>query len=431
MDASPSHDLTLGQLLSRAIRNASSIQEAPAPNDQAIQVSTRSRPSFPTSADPRTPAQTLLQNTLSDLSLSSSLINHLGVLSPNETLDDINTADLRCLLVEALRGQLCLLARTKGGRERVDYLVKAQEHFRKYAAQIEQYEVVAADKRSVFAGPAASEMDANKRRAGKIAQFKMEREIKGTLEELRKRRRERRPRPAVLTSASASTSTSATPAEPDDDNDFLSDDDDESESVARPLLINLLQLHYLRAFAELSSVEQELELLEHGMKMSEIPSPSPHAGPSTSSSDSRARKTDEEDTTWRLDKLAEKDGPVLSPDGKVLRPFVILPSTSSSSSPLSTRLRLQSEVFRPSHRLPTMTIDEYLEQQQEMGNVLQGGGPSTSDEVDQARRDEQGEKEDDTLRGYEAEEAGLKKIREWDEYTDTHRKGEGNMHNRG
>ncbi|GAA5941887.1 hypothetical protein JCM1841_005094 [Sporobolomyces salmonicolor] len=411
MDASPSHDLTLGQLLSRAIRNASSIQEAPAPNDQAI--------------------QTLLQNTLSDLSLSSSLINHLGVLSPNETLDDINTADLRCLLVEALRGQLCLLARTKGGRERVDYLVKAQEHFRKYAAQIEQYEVVAADKRSVFAGPAASEMDANKRRAGKIAQFKMEREIKGTLEELRKRRRERRPRPAVLTSASASTSTSATPAEPDDDNDFLSDDDDESESVARPLLINLLQLHYLRAFAELSSVEQELELLEHGMKMSEIPSPSPHAGPSTSSSDSRARKTDEEDTTWRLDKLAEKDGPVLSPDGKVLRPFVILPSTSSSSSPLSTRLRLQSEVFRPSHRLPTMTIDEYLEQQQELGNVLQGGGPSTSDEVDQARRDEQGEKEDDTLRGYEAEEAGLKKIREWDEYTDTHRKGEGNMHNRG
>lgn len=163
------------------------------------------------------------------------------------------------------------------------------------------------------------------------------------------------------------------------------------------------------------------------MKMSEIPSPSPHSSSSKGKDDSRIGEEDSEDLTWRLDKISlTKDDPLLSPSGKVLRPFTILPS-SKSASQLQTRLRLQSEVFQSSHRLPTMTIDEYLDQQNEMGNVLQGGGPSTSEEVDQARKDEQGEKEDDTQRGYEAEERELRKTREFDEYRDTHRKGEGNM----
>lgn len=166
--------------------------------------------------------------------------------------------------------------------------------------------------------------------------------------------------------------------------------------------------------------------------MSEIPS----QGPGTAAGlngDKRIAHTgekekDEEESRWRLDRLPEKDaGPVLSPDGKVLRPFTILPSTSSTDA-LSTRLRLQSEIFRPSHRLPTMTIDEFLEQEQERGNVLQGGGPKTSDEVEQARKDEAAEEgEDDTAAGYAREEAGLRKKREWDDYTDQHRKGEGNM----
>jgi len=165
--------------------------------------------------------------------------------------------------------------------------------------------------------------------------------------------------------------------------------------------------------------------------MSEIPSPSPHASASSNSrnkSDARTEDQDEDDLTWRLDKISmTRDDPLLSASGKVLRPFTILPSAKGSSSQLDTRLRLQSEVFQSSHRLPTMTIDEYLDQQNEMGNILQGGGPSTSEEVDQARRDEQGEKEDDTQRGLDAEERELIKTREFDEYRDTHRKGEGNM----
>lgn len=114
----------------------------------------------------------------------------------------------------------------------------------------------------------------------------------------------------------------------------------------------------------------------------------------------------------------------VTPLAKVLRPFTILPSRQSH---LSTRLRLQDEVFRPSHNLPTMTIDEFLEQEEANGNILQGGGPASSEAVEQARREEKGEKEDDTQRGYDAEEAGLQNVRDWDDYRDAHRKGEGNM----
>ncbi|GAA6006328.1 hypothetical protein JCM10207_000606 [Rhodosporidiobolus poonsookiae] len=414
-----SDDLSLAQLLTRSLRTADQLQQAPAPNDPHV--------------------QSQLSQTLSNLALAASLIQHLAILSPNETLDDIATRDLRCLLVEAQRGQLSLLVRTRGGQERLTWLNRAKDHFLTFLRQVEQYEVVPPEKRQALAGPGASEMDSSRRRAGKIAQFKMEKEIKGTLEVLRHRRRTTRIRStAASSSSSSSSSTPAPPTSdaPDGADDFLSDSDDDSAiDVARPLLLNLLTLHYLRAHAELGSLDQEVELLEHGIKMSEIPSPSPHASSAAAGGEGRDRREKEredEEDRWRLDATASRDAPVLSPSGKVLRPFTILPSSSSSNGTgLSTRLRLQSEVFRPSHRLPTMTIDEYLAAEEERGNVLQGGGPSTSEAVEQARAEERAEEEEDTRRGYEREEQGLRKVREWDDWTDTHRKGEGNMHNRG
>ncbi|GAA5874226.1 hypothetical protein JCM8547_007797 [Rhodosporidiobolus lusitaniae] len=419
-------DISLAQLLTRAIRNSDAVCSAPSPNSPAT--------------------QSLLTKTLSDLTLASKLINYLAVLSPNETLEDIATRDLRCLLVEALRGQLSVLVKTKGGEERLGWLKKAQDHFRLYLKQIEQYEIVPQQQRLTLAGPKHSETDPSRRRAGKIAQFKMEKEIKGTLDELRTRRRKMHIRSTAPSASSSSSTTSQPQEQEEDDFAFLSDDDDQADDIARPLLVSLLTLHYLRAHSELSSIEQEVELLEHGMRMSDLPSgPSGGRGKEgrmlefmnavgrgTGEEDVRQKEREGgegEEAMWRLDKLKLEDEPVLSPNGKVLRPFTILPSSSSSSSSggLSTRLRLQSEVFRPSHRLPTMTIDEFLQQEQEMGNVLQGGGERTTEEVEEARREDRAKQEEDNRQGYEDEEGGLRKKREWDDWKDTHRKGEGNI----
>jgi hypothetical protein len=88
--------------------------------------------------------------------------------------------------------------------------------------------------------------------------------------------------------------------------------------------------------------------------------------------DPREKSREEEDSTWRLDRTPGTYNPreLISGGGRVLRPFTILPSTAV----MSDRERLRSEVFRSSHRLPTMTIDEYLEEEQRRGNIITGGG---------------------------------------------------------
>jgi len=419
-EAAPEGDLTLGQLLTCALRSADRILQAPSPNDPKV--------------------QSALAKTLADLDLSHKLIDHLGVLSPNDTLDDLSTRNLRCLVVPALQAQLALAVRTRGGQERLEWLHRARAHWISFLDLVERYNVLGAgagdadERRKALQGPRIGDTDPARRRAGKIAQFKMEREIKGTLDELRARRRTRRVRGSAAPTASSTSSTSTSTADVEDDYPSSSDDeDDATASIARPLLLNLLTLHTLRAHADLDSIAHESDLLEHGLKLSEIPSPGPHAAVT----DGRASKRDGDDEgdadRWRLDSLGDKTGggPMLSPGGKVLRPFTILPSSSnggSSTSQLSTRLRLQSEVFRESWRLPTMTIDEYLEQEEQAGRVLQGGGERTTDEVEQARRDERADdEEEDTREGYERVERGLRKAREWDDYRDEHRKGEGNM----
>lgn len=191
--------------------------------------------------------------------------------------------------------------------------------------------------------------------------------------------------------------------------------EDEDEQL-RPLLLSQLALYNLRTQNELSHVAMEIELLSNTIPMSDLPT---------------SHKTkDDGDSTWKLDRLPssqswfDPSAPVLSSEGKVMRPFTILPSK------LQTRLNLQSEVFRSGHRLPTMSIDEFLEQEFERGNVLQGG------EADAQRQDEESRQkkelvEMDNNEAYEEGERRLKEQRDWDAYKDEHRSGEGNMIGRG
>ena len=220
-----------------------------------------------------------------------------------------------------------------------------QEQFRKYIELVDRYEVVPEGQRAVFAGPQHATQDPAKRRASKIAQFKMEREIKGTLDvstafsnqihpvcitfltrlgslqELRARRHSRRPRPpTVLASTASSAPSSSTsvppPAEPQpsDDLDFDSDDDD--ADVARPLFINLLLLHYLRAHTELASSAMELEMLRSSIARSDLPNERfEEVGEDHGRED---RRGEEEDGTWRVDRIDKgKSGPLLDKEGKV------------------------------------------------------------------------------------------------------------------
>lgn len=131
--------------------------------------------------------------------------------------------------------------------------------------------------------------------------------------------------------------------------------------------------------------------------------------------DSRRRNNDEQAAySERLDppmsQLLQggKFGPLLSKEGKPVQPFTLL----------DRRTQLQQGVFRSGHNLPTMTIDEYLEEEKRRGNVVQGGEQSgIIPEVDE---DDMEKADEETM-----------KARAWDEFTEANPRGSGNTLNRG
>lgn len=102
-------------------------------------------------------------------------------------------------------------------------------------------------------------------------------------------------------------------------------------------------------------------------------------------------------------------GPILSKTGVPLQPFVLT----------SRRTDIQKGVFRSGHNLPTMTIEEYLEEEHRRGGIIEGGGeqsgvPKEIDEDDIEKADEE-----------------TMKLRAWDEFTEENPRGSGNTLNRG
>lgn len=138
----------------------------------------------------------------------------------------------------------------------------------------------------------------------------------------------------------------------------------EEPAVSRQTTLLLLRLLHTSALASLASNNMELEILASA----------PASLEEVHEDDPRASTREEEDNTWKLDlngiPSRVKPRELISGGGRVLRPFTILPSTGASSD----RERLAGEVFRESWRLPTMTIDEYLQEEQRRGNIITGGG---------------------------------------------------------
>jgi len=104
-----------------------------------------------------------------------------------------------------------------------------------------------------------------------------------------------------------------------------------------------------------------------------------------------------------------KAGPILSKDGKPLKPFVLL----------DRRKQIQDGVFKPGHSLPTMTIDEYLEEEKRRGGIVEGGG------------EQSGIRPDPDEDNIEKADEETTKAREWDEFKEANPKGSGNTLNRG
>ncbi|KAJ4139028.1 Type 2A phosphatase-associated protein 42 [Fusarium oxysporum] len=294
-----------------------------------------------------------LEAALSLYSSARDQISALALFSSNEGLEDVSTSDLPYLLLDAH-----VLSKSRAAYERFLATVDSYALVPKpYDRVLERYR----DDPERFSVVASN--DAAARRDGKIANYRAEKALKEKLEMLR-----RNPR-------------------------YLDDGDEE---LVRELYLTQITFAVHSALQALDSLNREVEIL------AQAPRPLAPSATNAPSPEDHSSRLDQ--PLRRLHSLPA--GPLLSKQGKPLQPFTLLGS----------RDQMSRDVFRSGHNLPTMSIDEYLEEERRQGNILQGG-VEPKKVVD----------EDDM----DAIDRETYKQREWDEFVDHNPKGAGNTLNRG
>ncbi|KAI1211026.1 TAP42-like family protein [Annulohypoxylon truncatum] len=324
-----------------------------------------------------------LANTIELYHECTQIINKISLFSPNEELEDIATSDLPYLLVNYRIAELLQKVTTAAPLGRKTVLKSTREGYEQFLHLLDNYSILSSSDKKLFTeyneDPATfstiSTTDPSARRNAKIANFKMEKELKNKL--------------AYMQSSPR----------------YLEDGGDE-EAVRELYLTNIAFCTHM-AFQGLEGINREMEILAHA------PIPLMQTEKTVEYDERRRRASlNNEGYSDRLDlplSSLSSNGPLLSKEGKPLRPFVLT----------SNREELQKGVFRPGHNLPTMSIDEYLDAERRRGNIIEGGGEASM---------RQPEPDEDNIEKADAE---TMKAREWDEFKEQNPRGSGNTLNRG
>ncbi|CAE6421359.1 unnamed protein product, partial [Rhizoctonia solani] len=295
--------------------------------------------------------KSLSDEALRDLRQVAQAISNLQLFSRNETLEDISTKQLVYLTVPYATAELLLALPSAEPATRKDILGQAESQLQKFITYITDYGIV--DDTTIQITNRLAQMSKNpaQRREAKIQQYQAEKQLKSRIQALRSQTLATNiEEPSnnydsirMLISSGASHAGSVNV----DDDDLDMDDE-----TRRELTITLLRLLYAQTQSSLHQIKEEAQILQN------MPPPS--------SSHSQPETSKRNDDTWRLDMTPrggpDGRGPLMDSQGRPLRPFTILPSN------VAERTRLQKEVFRPDHRLPTMSIDEYLAEEERRGN---------------------------------------------------------------
>ncbi|KAG2211944.1 hypothetical protein INT47_004631 [Mucor saturninus] len=318
--------------------------------------------------------QAKVADAIQRLSRADALVAQLNIFSDNEIFDEINTNDLKFLLIPAYLGDLTLKVSDKD-IDRSNILEKSREYIQRFISTCQDHGLIRKEDSVIIEqlshnkGKSPS-VPAAQQRDQKIARFKRERAVKSQIQQLR----------AQLDGVAGKKD----------------DEDRDVEEVEREWVEALIELETLRALENWHAIEQEFVMVKEMEIMREMME---KTGTSTVL-DNREPVLNR--PTWG------KDKPMLSKEGRPLQPFVIM----------NKREQMKSQVFGYGHNLPTMSIDEYLEQEKARGNIIEGGG-------------EQPEKPPMDDNDYEAHDADTMKKRQWDEFVEANPKGAGNRGNKG
>ncbi|BAA97140.1 PP2A regulatory subunit [Arabidopsis thaliana] len=359
------------------------------------------------------------------------MIGKLALFSSNETKEDISTNNLKYLLVPYY---LAELTEKIIQEDRIQIVKASYAKLKEFFSFCEAMELVPDEELEASSrGGSGAPAD---RRALKIARFKRQKAAEAKLLEI-KERKERRGR-------STKASALSTPVESGEDD--IPDDDSEEERELSCLIAFLCrpgspQLTWLFAIDLLEMLKREEEMLsaikERQLKDGE-------GGFSRDALDDRTKKAE----TWHRDAAAriqyskpaqpitcatfaqdvlEGRASVSQGHEHKNQPLIFGPA-SIVGGPLSTeRERMIAQVFQPSHRMPTMCIEDAGLTEM---NIMNDWQEQTKKAIEEAttswyndkplRRKEEDEEDDD-----EDEEAVMK-ARAFDDWKDDNPRGAGN-----
>ncbi|WVO14166.1 hypothetical protein L204_101797 [Cryptococcus depauperatus] len=337
--------------------------------------------------------QSLLTTSLDKLYLIYRTLQQVGVWSENESVHELSERSLLFTTVPWVIGA-CEEKRTD---DRKQALQNAETTYKSYIDLLSQYKIVTPNETQEY----LSSSNPEKKRETKIAQYKKEKQLEQKIS-------------AIATFSGKNSPISFIIAI------LQSFSDDDSSNADSPHLrqttLDVLSLLHSQALSALSTITMELDILASAPSI-----------PLLSNSDTardKPRQESTQDTTWRLDSLPPSQ--LIGNKGKILRPFTLLPSGQTQD-----KERLKKEVFRESWRLPTMSIDEYLEIERQRGGIISGGGQASYDAPTAAEQLALETEQDGTIGAHDADEKKRKKDENWAVYTEENAKGAGNTMNRG
>ncbi|ODV86315.1 hypothetical protein CANARDRAFT_6802 [[Candida] arabinofermentans NRRL YB-2248] len=326
--------------------------------------------------------QNQLSETLNELKNVKSTLNQLSLFSMNESLDEVDTRYIKYLAMDYHLAQAMEnggMSPSGGGpKARLANLKLVDSMYLQFLYTLDNYGVLSEAQSKMLDSfenaydPKLDEVrvkDGVRRREAKIESYKLEKELEAKVKII------------------------------EDENAWENLDDE----VVRAVYVDQLKLLALKAFGNLEGNLLECEVLSGMPDMSSF-----HKVEEIKSDDRENNKKSNRFDEGYTDKLESLTKPVLSKEGKVLRPFTIVSSNS-------TRDKLRQKVQGTGQYLPTMSVEELIDYELKNGGMV-------ADELPEKEFDEDDEVDVDRL---------TYSKREWDEFAEANRKGSGNTQNLG
>lgn len=365
--------------------------------------------------------QELVKKGCEALNKCENMINRLGLFSANETKEDISTTDLKYILMPYY---LAELTEKIAHDDRIPILKASQAKLKEFISFCEAMELVPKEElESYMQGVPKAVAD---QRARKIARFKRQKAAESKLLEIneRKERRGRSTKAAAL----------STPVEAGEEE--LLEDDGEEEREAWNTSISLA---ICKAFDLLEMIKKEEEMLS---AVKDRQSKDGDQEFSKDIMDERAKKAE----AWHRNAAVRAQYTKPSPpitcatfaqdvlEGRAQasqahehkhQPLIFGPQSLVNGSFTNERARMAAQVFQPSHRMPTMSIEEAGLKEMEIMNTWQENTARFIEEANSSwhndRKFKPGEEEED-----EDDDAAQDRARALDDWKDDNPRGAGN-----